>query len=101
MNLEQHVHCPTHQHGHTLDLIITRQSDSIIDSSPVPDYMISDHISLLCNLSFVKLPLPVKNTAYRKIKAIDTKLLTSELRVSEMCVNPSHQSSTRWWGVTI
>ena len=28
LNLEQHVHCPTHKHGHTLDLVILRATDA-------------------------------------------------------------------------
>ena len=34
MALEQHVNPPTHEFGHSLDLIITRSSDSIISSPP-------------------------------------------------------------------
>ena len=34
MGLEQHVTGPTHNLGHTLDLIITRQFDSIIKNGP-------------------------------------------------------------------
>ena len=32
--LLQHVKRPTHIHGHTLDLIITRQADDIVDGNP-------------------------------------------------------------------
>lgn len=34
MGLQQHVKQPTHIHGHTLDLLITRQSDVIIAKEP-------------------------------------------------------------------
>ena len=45
VHLDQHVHCSTCSlHGHTLNLIITRQSESVIISPPTADYMISDHI---------------------------------------------------------
>jgi hypothetical protein len=32
--LEQHVKVPTHINGNFLDLIISRQSDSIVDAAP-------------------------------------------------------------------
>ena len=50
MGLQQHVVTPTHESGHTLDLIITRQCDSVLSSVPVSDYFLSDHCSLLCDL---------------------------------------------------
>ena len=34
MGLIQHVNVPTHKHGHVLDLVITRQCDSIILHEP-------------------------------------------------------------------
>ena len=37
IGLRQHVSQPTHVHGHTLDLIITRWSDQIIQDSPKTD----------------------------------------------------------------
>ena len=35
-NLQQHVDKQTHIHGHTLDLMVTRQSDDIIQCPPWP-----------------------------------------------------------------
>ena len=46
MDLRQHVATPTHQSGHTLDLIITRQCDALVKDPPVSDYHISDHWSV-------------------------------------------------------
>ena len=40
--LQQHVTSPTHKHDHTLDLIITHQSDQLLGNTP----RISRHI---CN----------------------------------------------------
>lgn len=48
VGLRQHVTQPTHIHGHTLDLLITRWSDQIIKDPPYVDRVISDHVSLLC-----------------------------------------------------
>lgn len=48
--LQQHVTLPTHVHGHTLDLIRSHCSESIIKSSPLACRFISDHASIICNL---------------------------------------------------
>lgn len=47
MALNQHVYCATHELGHTLDLVITRQSDHLIFGEPSPDFLFSDHRALL------------------------------------------------------
>ena len=41
--LIQHVGCPTYQSGHTLDLIITKEEDTLCVSDPVDKFYISDH----------------------------------------------------------
>ena len=52
-DLIQHVHDPTHENGHTLDLIITRSSSNFVKNAKV-DYKISDHFSIKCHLSLGK-----------------------------------------------
>ena len=55
MGLEQHVDKPTHISGHTLDLIITRCSDSLLGVRPITDYLISDlSVTVLCDLQLRK-----------------------------------------------
>ena len=43
MGLQQHVNEPTRETGHSLDLIITRQCDSLFSNIPVTDCLFSDH----------------------------------------------------------
>ena len=43
LGLQQRVNDPTHIHGHTLDLIITRIADNIIREKPHVDRYFSDH----------------------------------------------------------
>ena len=43
VGLQQHVITPTHETGHTLDLIISRQCENLVKTTPVSDYHISDH----------------------------------------------------------
>ena len=85
MGLEQHVDKPTHISGHTLDLIITRCSDSLLCAKPIADYLFSDHITVLCDLELGKPPPKVKQVFSRKIKDIDRKKLQSDLLLSELC----------------
>ncbi|XP_068741951.1 uncharacterized protein [Montipora capricornis] len=87
MGLEQHVDKPTHISGHTLDLIITRCSDSLLCAKPITDYLISDHVTVLCDLQLGKPPPKVKQVSYRKIKGIDRKKLEAELSSSQLCQN--------------
>ena len=46
-NLQQHVTKPTHKEGHTLDLVISRASSSIISTTDGFDASISDHFSFV------------------------------------------------------
>ena len=43
VGLQQHVEQHTHVQGHTLDLVISRQSDNIIEDPPPVDRFLSDH----------------------------------------------------------
>ena len=51
---QQHITLPTHQHGHTLDLVISRCADSIIHNCMVLDKGISDHYVISCDLNLEK-----------------------------------------------
>ena len=80
LGLEQHVDQPTHREGHTLDLLITRMSESLIASTPVVDQFISDHAAVLCWLTPPRPGLSVKTISYRKIKSIDMEQLKTDLQ---------------------
>lgn len=60
MGLNQHVNKPTHLSGHTLDLIITRNCDTLLPTNPVTDYLFSDHITVICDLT-LGTPPPTAN----------------------------------------
>ena len=85
MSLCQHVTQPTHELGHTIDLIIMRQSDSIICDSPVMDHLFSDHLSVLTTLRATKPKIISKERIYRKIKSIDLDSFCNDLAASEVC----------------
>ena len=85
MGLLQHVATPTHESGHTLDLIITRQCDALVKDPPLSDYHISEHWSVTCLLNFDKPIINRKTKTFRKIKNIDTAVLSNALGASDLC----------------
>lgn len=86
-SLEQHVVTPTHVHGHTLDLIITRTSDSLVNGTPHSDRFLSDHCSVICNLSVAKPPLTTKKRCYRKLGNIDLDQFKKDILNSDLILN--------------
>ena len=78
---------PTHEGGHTLDLVITRQYDQVIKSAPLIDRFISDHAAVLCQLDSVKPCTATKEISYRQLKSIDMDALSSDLIASELCTS--------------
>ena len=50
LNLQQHITCPTHKQGHTLDLLITRSSDDLVSHPIVYASSMSDHCPITCKL---------------------------------------------------
>ena len=50
-SLHQHVYSPTHVHGHTLDLLITRDDQSVA-VLPVDPPLLSDHAFVVADCSF-------------------------------------------------
>ena len=87
-SLQQHVVGPTHIHGHTLDLVITRQSDQIVRSTPRVDRYFSDHASVFCNLHSIKPSFSTRTLSFRKLKSVDVYSLNDDLAKSDLCKNP-------------
>ena len=83
-DLQQHVHQSTHARGHTLDLIITRSSDQLVEDLSVTDTAISDHFWATCLLPGQKSKSVKKEISYRKIKAIDIAQFKSDIELSSL-----------------
>ena len=84
MSLTQHVTEPTHELGHTLDLVITRKSDNLISGRPAPDILFSDHLALLFKLKTPRPPLKVGRVSFRKLRSIDKSAFADEICNSEL-----------------
>ena len=88
MSLVQHVTEPTHEHGNTLDLIITRSSDGIIAAPPQVGTLFSDHAVVTCHLTTERPKSTAKQIIYRKLKSIDMNHFIDDIGTSLLCLNP-------------
>ncbi len=86
--LVNHVSIPTHESGHTLDLLITRDTDELSLSLPKGGYFISDHCFVLTRLDLPRPNLQRKTVSYRKIKDIALPDFKSDL--VDICSRLSH-----------
>ena len=57
-NLTQSVFEPTHNQGHLLDLVFSKQSDNILTATKLHHGLTSDHTAILCKLD---VSVPVQN----------------------------------------
>ena len=77
-NFSQHVTSITLKAGHTLDLVITRDSEAVIDNVTVSD-LLSDHALVLVRVKYPK-PLPTWiTTITRKLRGLDATSLAAEV----------------------
>ncbi len=76
-NKVQHVTEPTHEHGNTLDLIITNPQTSLV--SHKVDIQPSDHSIILMDMSLNKPPRKKRTITFRKIKNIDTNAFMKDV----------------------
>ena len=83
-DLVQHIKESTHLKGHTLDLIITRQSDQMVQDIEVHDKLISDHHWVHCILPGPKPKTFRKDISYRKVKAIDLVTFEEDIKKSRL-----------------
>ena len=72
--LHQHISQPTHDKGHTLDLVITRIADPCAFSFSVDNSLPSDHAAV-CFKTMVQRPAPKRTTQkHRTLKNIDMEV---------------------------
>ena len=67
----------THIHGHTLDLVITKSNDSILQSCNIRDPGLSDHYTVHCNLLVQKTMFGNKLVNSRNLRTLDLDTLKS------------------------
>lgn len=85
----QHVCVPTHVKGHTLDLVITRTDDNIVQSVDIHYPGRSDHFAVVCPLRLAK-PKTVSHrwVTVRKLKQVDQTELKQDIQNSTLLTSP-------------
>lgn len=89
ISLTQHVNVLTHDQGHTLDLVITRNSDSVICGAPFTDFPISNHLPVVCSLRVAKPSSAVSSVSFRKVRAIDNAAFKRDVIDRDLFHHPS------------
>ena len=78
-NLTQSVFGPTHNQGHLLDLVFSKQSDNILISTKLHHGLTSDHTAILCKLD-ISVPVQKPETfSCRCLRKIDTGAFKQDL----------------------
>ncbi len=82
--LQQHIQQPTHNRGHKLDLLISRNGDIAgVNNVTIVDG-ISDHSAILCE---VNIPIRKANKQYlvtRNLKSIDVNELRQDIMITSL-----------------
>ena len=91
MGLKQHVQGPTHDRGHTLDLVITRLECNIVSSVTINRLLPSDHAEILLELRVVKPANKKSIIKQRNLSNVDWDLLKSKLAPLQSMVNFQNQ----------
>ena len=88
MDIDQHVHGPTQIRGHTLDLVLTRSSEAIVQNLHVHPAVISDHSPITFSL-LTKRPSPERKLiSFRKLKKIDMVKFKEDIKNSPIVQAP-------------
>jgi hypothetical protein len=80
----QHISEPTHIHGNTLDLLISRPEDNIVVNHKVKVSLISDHYYIECTLRYMKPPTKKVTRTKRDFSKFDTNTFCVDL---EQCLS--------------
>ena len=81
LGLDCYVNFPTHESGHSLDLVFTETLSEMKIIRCNPDTYLSDHCTIECLLSFKKCNMQKKKIKYRKLKSIDPMAFSKHLKL--------------------
>ena len=84
LNLKNHVWSPTLEKGHTLDLLITRDSDDIILYQPEIRNFLSDHAFVKAYMKINKPTAASKVIKFRRTKNIDMDDFKKDIKKSKL-----------------
>lgn len=86
--LKQHVNFPTHSGGHILDLVISKDNTQLVQSVSVAEG-ISDHHSILVDLSIAIQKKKVVKRTFHQFKKLDMVKFQQDIHSSELYDNSS------------
>ena len=97
--LRQHVNTATHKHGHTLDVVITRDSSNLVSELTVSDphlcndggKITRDHLAVEFKLNITKPARVRKLVEYRKLRCVNVESFKRDIK-SSFELNQSHKS---------
>ena len=69
----QHIGCPTHQSGHTLDLIITEEEDTLCVSDLMGKFYISNHSFVHSEIRVNKLQVVRRTKRTKGMRNVEQK----------------------------
>ena len=93
-HLTQHINFPTHDDGHTLDLLITRSSSTVITHLSHHESYQSDHKSFTFKFFPHIRPTTQRSTIqYRSYNTIDVDNFKSDILTSPLYTNPASNAS--------
>src|SRR5271155_3696785 len=79
-DLKQHITFPTHDRGHTLDLLITRSNSTIISDLDHTIPSISDHYAIKSSISVSAYPRPLRITkTIRSLRKINLEAFSNDI----------------------
>ena len=87
-SMVQHVSGPTHTKGHTLDLVITRDSDTLVSNVKTDSSLPSDHSAIKCELAISGPPVTCKEIRFRKVRNVNIESFKEDIRNSPLVTDP-------------
>ena len=88
-NVSQHVHFPTHNKNHILDLVITSSDTSLASAVSYTHWSLSDHFPVFTRLSINPAPLPPPTLhSFRQLHSIDVGSFLTDLESSQLISDP-------------
>ena len=89
--LVQHVSDATHRGVHTLDLVLSRSQDTIVQDTHAEDHGFPDHYPVFVRLLTERPANPIHTVCYRKIKSINLNAVVKDMHDSLLVGDHSEQ----------
>ena len=88
-DLKQMVSFSTHVNGHSLDLVVVRNSEPLgpVVNIETIDPALSDHLAVKFKIPITKQPFKRKMVKYRNFKSLDSQSLATSISESRICAD--------------